>query len=266
MRATKEMNTDLKGLTENFTKILLEEGKKRGKEEAEKELEEKIKEIRNKAYQEGYKEGVEYGKECRADEENEKEGGENESQGSRPDDQRKMAEIRDVAAGHTVMIAGIFCTVLDPEFTEEGTLVLARDVLFEKAFDEDNSNDWRGSTLRKYLNGAYLEELTDEMEEDPFLEFERDLTADDGQKNYGTCRDKVSLISCDEYRKYREYIPNKSDWWWTLTSRTPYASNSDAVRTVSTDGTLYNFNAYYGYYGVAPAFCVSSDFVVEVIE
>lgn len=200
MRATKEMNTDLKGLTEN---------------------------------------------------------------------QRKTAEIRDVAAGHTVMIAGIFCTVLDPEFTEEGALVLARDVMFEKAFDEDNSNDWRWSTLREYLNGVYLEELTDEMEEDPFLEFERDLTTDDGLKDYGTCRDKVSLISCDEYRKYRKYIPNKREWWWTLTPySTPHAYdyNSHSVRFVNTCGAFFNGYTYYGGIGVAPAFCVSSDFAVEVIE
>jgi hypothetical protein len=185
---------------------------------------------------------------------------------------KTMAEIGDVAAGRTVRFADIEWTILDTDF-EEGdpdekvVFVLAKDVLFEKAFDEDNCNNWGKSTLRKYLNEDWLDAVKAQLDTDPFVSFRRDLTSDDGLKDYGECLDTASLISCDEYRKYRQYIPNKDDWWWTLTARsTPHSGNSNNARCVNTDGSLSGNNAYNGYKGVAPALCVLSDFVVEVVE
>ena len=44
-----------------------------------------------------------------------------------------------------------------------------------------------------------------------------DLIADNGDKQYGTCEDYVTILSCDQYRKYRKLIPNYSKPVWTLT-------------------------------------------------
>jgi hypothetical protein len=58
-----------------------------------------------------------------------------------------------------------------------------------------------------------------------------------------------------------DYTSATSPWFWWL--RTPHASNSYGVRVVGAGGTLFSDYAYTGNYGVAPAFCVSSDLVVS---
>ena len=45
-------------------------------------------------------------------------------------------------------------------------------------------------------------------------------------------------------------------WHWWL--RTPLASSSYGARRVGADGSLVTSDAYYGYFGVSPAFCVPS--------
>lgn len=52
-------------------------------------------------------------------------------------------------------------------------------------------------------------------------------------------------------------------WYWWL--RTPYASYSSNARYVNTDGTLDNYIAYRGSYGVRPACSVPADTLVEAV-
>ena len=130
-----------------------------------------------------------------------------------------------------------------------GLLAIAAKTLDkEYPFDEDDKNDWRISTLRKLLNEEYIQKFN----KDDLLPYTSDLTADDGMKDYGTSEDYIFLLSCDLYRKYREYIPKYKKWVWTIT---PYSCLEDYAifeRTVYTDGTLYNSGAFYAY-AVAPA-------------
>ena len=118
----------------------------------------------------------------------------------------------------------------------------------EMPLDESNKNDWRTSSLRKYLNGEYLEQFN----RGDLLPFVSDLTSDDGMKDYGTAEDYVFLLSCDLYRKYRESVPRFNNWWWTLTPWTRNPSDACSARIVFTDGTLDSSSAYGGN-GVAPA-------------
>lgn len=84
-------------------------------------------------------------------------------------------------------------------------------------------------------------------------------------KAYGTVQDDVFILTCDEYRKYREFIPHYDDWIWTATpwwcgykdSGTGYASS---VRVVNTAG---NFNIGSAYYGnsVVPACILNPKFL-----
>ena len=114
--------------------------------------------------------------------------------------------------------------------------------------DESNKNDWRTSSLRKYLNGEYLEQFN----RGDLLPFVSDLTSDDGMKDYGTAEDYVFLLSCDLYRKYRESVPRFNNWWWTLTPWTCSPSYANYARIVSSSGEVDSSFAYYGI-GVAPA-------------
>lgn len=180
----------------------------------------------------------------------------------------KTVELGDVEPGTTVKIAGIEWEVLDTNFYasngEAGAFCLAKQSVEERPFDDDNCNDWKKSSLRKYLNGEYLDKLADTIGRENILAFLRDLRSEDGLKDYGKCEDTVSLISTDEYRQYREHISNKDDWWWTLTAySTPYSGNSHSARIVHADGSLGTHTAYRGDRGVAPACVFLTSLMVE---
>ena len=183
-----------------------------------------------------------------------------------------LAEIGKLNPGTTIEAGGIQMEILDIAYPVEGgglgILCLAKDVLFNMAFDESDCNNWAQSSLRKYLNGEYKEKLIDALGDDGYLlAMQRDLTTDDGLKDYGRCMDYISLISCDEYRKYREHISNKSDWWWTLTAYSvPFSGYSYSTRFVCGDGSLNRGYAYYGDCGVAPVFLLLHSLKVRMIE
>lgn len=188
------------------------------------------------------------------------------------DKAKLLFEETDIAVGSAqvgsiVKYAGIEWVVLEHDIHKQGTLVIAKDKLFDMAFDEDNLNDWRCSSLRQTLNNAVAgvnakEYGLDGIKEKDLLSFERNLTTDDGMTDYGTCEDYISLITCDEYRKFRKLIPNASGWWWTLTGDSLQYSSS--VRHVDSGGSLYSYIAYYGDYGVRPLCNLKSDTGVEV--
>ena len=121
----------------------------------------------------------------------------------------------------------------------------------EYRFDEDCCNNYAKSSLRRKL----LNELLPVLGEDNLIPHEVNLVADNGDDRYGTVTDRVFILSCDEYRKYRKNVPLLPEWMWTCT---PWyitdSGNSGNVRYVGADGFLTNSSAYCAS-GVAPA-CV----------
>ena len=113
------------------------------------------------------------------------------------------------------------------------------------------------------MNGEFLEKLSDSVGKENIISFERDLFSLDGQVEYGTCEDKVSLLTVDEYRKYRSMIPNTDDgWWWLITPwSTPCNDYERSVTVVSPFGHIYDFNCL-NYVGVRP-FCIFSSSIFE---
>ena len=74
---------------------------------------------------------------------------------------------------------GVKFTALGEE--QGGILAIVSELLKdEMPLDESNKNDWRTSSLRKYLNGEYLEQFN----RGDLLPFVSDLTSDDGMKDY----------------------------------------------------------------------------------
>lgn len=141
----------------------------------------------------------------------------------------------------------------------EGCLCLAKDVWFKNRFN-DKTNNWaqselRGDIVRKASN--FIHDI------DKLMLFDRDLTTDAGLTDYKQCRDNVSMLTCDEYRKYRKYIPTTDEWYWTITAST---TRDCCVRIVSSDGSLNNNIAYFGKYGVRPLICLDNSTLVEVEE
>lgn len=125
-----------------------------------------------------------------------------------------------------------------------GILAVAAEPLKEEMpFDEDGSNDWRKATLRKWLNEEHIKNFN----RGDLLPFVSDLTSDDGMKDYGTSEDYIALLSCDRYRKYREYMPKYGTWVWTLTPWSCNPASACFVRHVNTSGALSNYGASNAY-------------------
>lgn len=176
-----------------------------------------------------------------------------------------MQKIKDLAAGEVFTYGKFEWLKLDD--LKDGVLAITKDILPDtRKFDEE-INNWKNSELRDWLNNNFLNALVDNgAKEKDFLEFKRDLTADDGTRDYGTCVDRLSLISCEEYRKYRGYLEAIGNWWWTLTPYSCLEKYSYYVRIVYTDGSLNWLVAYNGYNGVRPLCFLNSEILVSKIE
>lgn len=165
--------------------------------------------------------------------------------------------------GKTIDVSGIKWLVLDK--LEKGYLVISNEFYgCSRKFDSD-CNNWKSSDLRNELNTDLRKKIENELGVDSLVEFEHDLLSLDGQTEYGTCRDFVSLISVDEYRKYRKLLPNTERWWWTLTPDSTACNNDDTfVRVVSPSGYVSR-NYYSRSYWVRPA-CIFSFSIFESCE
>lgn len=167
-----------------------------------------------------------------------------------------MMKIKDVKIGCKFKFGKIEFVKLDNAY--DGCLCLATDVLFRDWFDNNGKNDWATSTLRQKLT----EVIGDYIDTSALVPFDRDLTTDDGMIDYGHCTDTVSLLTCDEYRKYRKFIPNCGKWHWTITADSLiYSCN---VRGVISSGSLSLSGAYGCYYWVRPLCVLKPDTIVEV--
>lgn len=163
-----------------------------------------------------------------------------------------------IAPSSVINYGGLDCIVLDVE--QDRILVLAKESIGNMPFDEGNSNNFPKGTLCKYLNGEFIKKLkANGADTSALIPTTIDLTSDDGLKDYGETTQKIFLLSCDMYRKYRSVIPNLDNWWWLATA---YSTESNGyaylARYVYSDGSLNDDGAYYGYRGVRPAFYLKS--------
>lgn len=175
--------------------------------------------------------------------------------------------LNTLARGTVFNYAGQRWIVLEHD-NNGGTLCLTENIIKHRAFDDNNCNDWSKSSSRDYLNSAFLDNLIDTVGSGTaFLESKVDLTADDGLKDYGTCKATIFLLTADQYRRNRDVIPNADDWWW-LSTAVSTASNGykNLVCYVDADGTLNWSHAYIGLNGLRPACNLSSDLLISTVD
>lgn len=163
-----------------------------------------------------------------------------------------------IAPSSVINYGGLDCIVLDVE--QDKILVLAKESIGNMPFDEGNSNNFPKGTLCKYLNGEFIKKLkANGADTSALIPTTIDLTSDDGLKDYGETTQKIFLLTCDMYRKYRSVIPNLDDWWWLATA---YSTESNGyagiARLVNSAGRLGGSDACYGRVGVRPAFYLKS--------
>lgn len=162
-----------------------------------------------------------------------------------------MINITTLRPGEHFMFKGFEWVCLDPNHPDGGVLAImakpwAKDVKFcpspsgKFADEKGNCNNYRTSNVRGILSDManYV------FERKSLLLHTIDLVADNGDRAYGTVKDFVFILTCDEYRKYRGYIPHYDSWIWTATPWCCGDNDSEAgyalyVRYVDTGGKMY---------------------------
>ena len=133
-----------------------------------------------------------------------------------------MTNIITLRPGEHFMFKGFEWVCLDPNHPDGGVMAImaklwAKDVKFcpsDKFADgKGNWNNYRTSNVRGILNDM----ANSVFEKKSLLLHTVDLVADNGDRAYGTVHDFVFILTCDEYRKYRDYIPHYDSWIWTAT-------------------------------------------------
>lgn len=160
-----------------------------------------------------------------------------------------MEQLTVLSIGEKFTFKGFEWKVLDKD--EDGVFAIMTNFWDTLPFDTNGCNNWEKSSLRRVLNTDFA----DIIGKQNLIPVESDLIADNGDKAYGKTTDYVTIISCDQYRKYREVMPvYESDWLWTLT---PLSLYDNYVRVVSPSGYFRDYGARCGN-GVAPACKFSS--------
>lgn len=172
----------------------------------------------------------------------------------------KKTHIGKPEIGKVIELAGMEWMILNK--TEDGYFAILNGFDGKpRSFDPD-SNNWISSKLRKELNTRFLKKITDEFGEDAVIEFDRDLLSLDGQTEYGHCKDKISILTMDEYRKYRKFLPNMGKWWWLITPWSTPANDYNTTLTVVSPSGYFSLNSYNDGYGVRPV-CIFSSSIFE---
>lgn len=146
-------------------------------------------------------------------------------------------------AGDTFNVDGVEYIVLE-QLDRNQTAIIRKELLEDEKEFDSNDNNWKTSSIRNFLNEEYLKEIEKSFGKDKIVEHTVDLLSLDGLNDYGTSTDKVSMLTIDQYRKYRKVLgENMDNWWWLITpNSTSSGWSTHCVRCVHSDG-------YVGYGG-----------------
>lgn len=138
--------------------------------------------------------------------------------------------------GEPIRVAGIEWIPLEKR--PEGLYCISKTSLRRMQFGDNNN--LKDSEVLEYLNEK-AKEIADIIGEENLIEFETDLTSDDGLDDYGILKSKLSLITCDSYRKNTRTIEKfETDAFFTATpDSTPHRNDSTFVRFVHSFFDLY---------------------------
>lgn len=167
----------------------------------------------------------------------------------------KKVKLASVPIGETFKIGGEEWIVI--EQSGDTTAVLKKDLLPDRRKFDSNINNFAKSEIYSFLNNEYYGRLAALIGANNICEHTVDLTADDGLKDYKKCKANVSLLTCEQYRKYTDIMLkyNPKEWWWLATAySTPTRGYETLVRYVNYNGTLVNIYCYL-ISGVRP-FCI----------
>ena len=162
-------------------------------------------------------------------------------------------KLSDVAIGDTFKIGSYEFIVL--EHSKETTAVILKGLLHENE-RFGNDNNFTNSNVDKKCN-EFSVVIANIIGNENLIEHTVDLTADDGLKDYGKIKRRMSLITAQLYRRYVDILDKHKteDWWWTATARSAQKHGDTTwVKCVSPSWGL-DIISYIGNCGVRP-FCI----------
>lgn len=163
----------------------------------------------------------------------------------------KIRILGDAKPGEVVKIGDREYIVL--EHDDNKTSVITKEFVTKMGFG--NSYDYKKSEIRKYVTETFYAELCNVVGKENIYSHKVNLMCDDGSNKNDYVEDFVSILTTEEYRRYRELIPAYGDWWWTASAVTVLDENySRIVCYVDSNGTVCWTDCGYAR-GVRP-FCI----------
>ena len=182
---------------------------------------------------------------------------------------QKNLQLSRVRQGEAFTFDGVRWVKLD-----EGAgaaFVVAEDVLLKNTpfecedAEREDHNNFNGSNLE--LSIVELLIVKHQKIQDAFVERPIDLTTMDGMTDYGMPVVTARVLTIDEYRKYRRFIPLASEPYWLATGWTTKSSpgsNTDFAYYVAAGGALNDRNVYSARFAARPALYLKSSILVSV--
>ena len=174
---------------------------------------------------------------------------------------KNIVPLGDVECGKMVKIGDVKYIVLG--HSAETTALITKDFVREMKFGKDNN--YKSSEVRAYLNGPFFEDLAEAVGRQNVIMHNVNLTADDGTNVGKCCRDNVSLLTTELYRRYRQYLPAYGKWWWLATPVSDHKDYAGRVCHVFSNGVL-GWSDSDCCRGVRPFCILNSEIKVEVVE
>lgn len=183
----------------------------------------------------------------------------------------KTITLDRVPLGGTFTLDGVRFVKLDGD--REAVFALTEDIPADMGyvqFEDDDAtredhNNFSGSLVQKEIERWVRDKhkpIFDAVVERPI-----DLTTMDGMTDYGYPLTVARILTIDEYRKHRRFIPLTDKPYWLATGWTtassPYSNTYNAYY-VFTGGTVYDDNVYYAYFAPRPALYLQSKILVSI--
>ena len=165
-------------------------------------------------------------------------------------DDEEFVKLGDIAGGAFVLLADTL-----PDYCAFES---------EDADDDRDHNNFIGSNVKRVVD-EWLH--SHKVLSEAALALPIDLTSMDGMTDYGMPNVYGRILTVDEYRKYRRFIPLTDKPFWTATpwcTRSSYSDNGDRAYRVVSDGSLSNGNAFSAGICARPALALKSSLLVSV--
>ena len=165
--------------------------------------------------------------------------------------------LSSVKPGNTVTIGEREYIVLGHE--EGTTAIITKEPTKAMAFGIDGN--YARSYVRAYCNGEFYKELCKAVGKDNIIPHAVNLVSDDGSNKGAGVTDNVSILTCDLYRRYREFLPAIDFACWTATRVTTLDEDYARSVCIVDRGGILGWDDC-GYFGWVRPYCILNSSVL----